>query len=216
MLCYCFRRDERPILDSFFVLIEHIPQCRSLTVTKMASTTNAPFPLATMDPSIYGPSDPSGTIDNAEGASGSSPGAIEISHGGMVAIIVVVCVVAVLGSKSFLIANIASPYKTYADCKTRTVSMAVLFFVAKKREWRIRETLRRSARKVVTALTPRRTEFPKSVKESSGRASRGRVRLDDVPPTPRLRPEDIEKGYARPGIRQSPEGRSTKDKWPRK
>ncbi|KAK7991727.1 hypothetical protein PG996_013256 [Apiospora saccharicola] len=156
----------------------------------MASTTYSPFPLATQDPSIYGPSDPSGKVDNAEGASGSSPGAIEISHGGMVAIIVVVCVVAVLG-----------------------ISMAVLFFVAKKREWKIRETLRRSARKVVTALTPRRTEFPKSVKDPS---SRGRVRLDDVPPTPRLRPEDIEKGYAKQGIRQSPEGRSTKDKWPRK
>ena len=93
--------------------------------------------------------------------------------------------------------------------------MAILFYVAKKREWKIRETLRRSARKVVTALTPRRSEFPKSVKESGG-TSRGRVRLDDVPPTPRLRPEDIEKGYARPMTRQSPEGRSTKNQWPMK
>ncbi|KAK8085065.1 hypothetical protein PG997_006336 [Apiospora hydei] len=160
------------------------------------ATTTAPFPLPTDDPAFYGAdgtNKPNSAIDSTEGASGSSPGAIEISHGGMVAIIVVVSVVAVLG-----------------------ISMAVLFYVAKKREWKIRETLRRSARKVVTALTPRRTEFPKSVKESSGRTSRGRVRLDDVPPTPRLRPEDIEKGYARPGIRQSPEGRSTKDKWPRK
>ena len=183
----------------------------------MASTTNDPFPLATEDPSIYGPSSTSG-VDNAEGASGSSPGAIEISHGGMVAIIVVVSVVAVLGSRSpssYLTIESLVPNITYTDCEIRTVSMAILFYVAKKREWRIRETLRRSARKVVTALTPRRTEFPKSVKESSGRASRGRVRLDDVPPTPRLRPEDIEKGYAKPGIRQSPEGRSTKDKWPR-
>jgi len=68
----------------------------------------------------------------------------------------------------------------------------VLFYLAKKREWKVRETIRRSARKVVTALTPRRTEFPKSVKEGSGR-SKGRMRLDDVPPTPRL-PEDLEKG----------------------
>lgn len=76
------------------------------------------------------------------------------------------------------------------------VAMAALFFIAKKREWTMKETLRRSARKVVTALTPRRTEFPSSVKESMGGSSRKRgARLpDDVPPTPRLRPEDLEKG----------------------
>lgn len=73
------------------------------------------------------------------------------------------------------------------------IGSSVLFYVAKKREWKIRETIRRSARKVVTALTPRRSEFPKHVKESRSRSD-GRVRLDDVPPTPRLRPEDLEKG----------------------
>ncbi|KAK2003475.1 hypothetical protein LX36DRAFT_651069 [Colletotrichum falcatum] len=77
--------------------------------------------------------------------------------------------------------------------------MAILFYVAKKREWKIRETMRKSARKVVTALTPRRAEFPRSVKESSSppRSYRGRAKLaDDVPPTPRVRPEDLEKGLA--------------------
>jgi hypothetical protein len=46
---------------------------------------------------------------------------------------------------------------------------------------------------VVTVLTPRRSEFPKSVKE-------GRSRLDDVPPTPRIKPEylDLEKGVDKP------------------
>ena len=96
--------------------------------------------------------------------------------------------------------------------------MAALFYVAKKREWKIREGLRRSAKKVVTALTPRRSEFPKNVKGSSARASRGRVRLDDVPPTPRLRPEDLEKGNVKPvAVRQSPQGRSSKkNNWPMK
>jgi hypothetical protein len=71
----------------------------------------------------------------------------------------------------------------------------VLFYVAKKREWTVRETIRKSTRKVVAAFTPRRSEFPRSVKESTGSRSRGgRVRLDDVPPTPRLKPEDLEKG----------------------
>lgn len=65
------------------------------------------------------------------------------------------------------------------------VATSVLFFVAKKREWTVRETIRRSARKVVTAMTPRRTEFPKSVKE---------------PPTPKIKPDDLdlEKGAEQP------------------
>ena len=76
------------------------------------------------------------------------------------------------------------------------VASSVLFYVAKKREWTVRETIRKSTRKVVAALTPRRSEFPRSVKESTGgRSKGGRVRLDDVPPTPRLKPEDLEKGY---------------------
>jgi hypothetical protein len=43
-------------------------------------------------------------------------------------------------------------------------------------------------------LTPRRSEFPKSVKESGGGGRR--TRFDDVPPTPRIKPEylDLEKG----------------------
>lgn len=71
--------------------------------------------------------------------------------------------------------------------------------MAKKREWKVRENLRKSARKVVTALTPRRAEFPRELKDGDPR-SKGRARLDDVPPTPKL-PEDLEKGF------------STKSKW---
>jgi hypothetical protein len=75
-----------------------------------------------------------------------------------------------------------------------TVSTAALFFIAKKREWTMKETLRRSARKVKTALTPRRTEFPDYVKDGPSSSRRGRTRIaDDVPPTPRLTPEDVEK-----------------------
>lgn len=74
--------------------------------------------------------------------------------------------------------------------------------IAKRREWTIKETIRRSAKKVATALTPRRTEFPDWVKDSDSMASsksskRGRPQINnDVPPTPRLRPEDVEKGLA--------------------
>lgn len=76
---------------------------------------------------------------------------------------------------------------------------AALFFIAKKREWTMKETIRKSARKVKTALTPRRTEFPDSVKDPQDSSSRkGRARVaDDVPPTPRLRLEDVEKGMSK-------------------
>ncbi|KAI0408392.1 hypothetical protein F4802DRAFT_410390 [Xylaria palmicola] len=154
------------------------------------ATNTADFPLATENP-LPGDNGPGGAVDDAAGAAGSSPGAVQLSHGALIAIIVVVAVVVVLG-----------------------ISTAVLFYLAKKREWKVRESIRRSARKVVTALTPRRTEFPRSAKQPSGRSSRGRVRLDDIPPTPKLRPEDVEKGFAKPNIRQSPEGRGKK--WTRK
>ncbi|KAI1272079.1 hypothetical protein F5Y07DRAFT_313234 [Xylaria sp. FL0933] len=154
------------------------------------ATSTAAFPLSTDDP-YSGDSSPGGAVDDAAGAAGASPGAAQLSHNALIAIIVVVAIVVVGG-----------------------ISTAILFYLAKKREWKVRESIRRSARKVVTALTPRRSEFPRSVKEASGRSSRGRVRLDDVPPTPRLRPEDIEKGLAKSNVRQSPEGRGKK--WTRK
>lgn len=149
------------------------------------STSNSPFPLDGADnytgDNSEGSANAGGGVNDAAGAAGSSPYNGGLSQGALIAIIVVVSVVGVLG-----------------------ISTAVLFYLAKKREWKVRENIRRSARRVVTALTPRRSEFPKSIK-GSGRSSRGRVRLDDVPPTPRLRPEDVEKGLA-----HSPEGRSKK------
>lgn len=76
--------------------------------------------------------------------------------------------------------------------------------MAKKREWTVKETIRRSARKVVTVLTPRRSEFPRSVKESHGRGGKG-MKLDDVPPTPRIAPEhlDVEKGGPSVSVKKS-------------
>ncbi|KAI0846145.1 hypothetical protein F5Y00DRAFT_149606 [Daldinia vernicosa] len=162
----------------------------------MATSTSDSFPLATDEPYNEGDSGPGsissgGSIDDSAGASGSSPGVVQISHGAIVAIIVVVAVVCVLG-----------------------ISTAVLFYLAKKREWKVRESIRRSARKVVTALTPRRSEFPRSAKESSGNSSRGRLRLNDVPPTPKLRPEDVEKGLAQSTTREDSQKRGKK--WTRK
>ncbi|KAK0641202.1 hypothetical protein B0T16DRAFT_461295 [Cercophora newfieldiana] len=146
----------------------------------MATTTTADFPLATENPFRGGGEDagagtagaaPGSVADgSAAGASGSSSGSLELSRGGLIAIVIVVVFIALVG-----------------------IASTVLFFIAKKREWTMKETLRRSARKVVTALTPRRSEFPKSVKDSVGRGGRMN-KLDDVPPTPRIKPSDLEKG----------------------
>jgi hypothetical protein len=188
----------------------------------MSSSTSDPFPLATEQPYTGNDGDAnSGAVDVNAGAAGTSTAAAGISQTAMIAIIVVVSVVGVLGSTSrtiLVLRNAGNPPPCSHVSNQALVSMAVLFYLTKKREWKLREKMRRSARKVVTALTPRRSEFPRSVKEGSGRSGRGRVRLDDVPPTPRLRPEDLEKGLAKSETnstsRPSPDGR--KPKWPRK
>ena len=65
----------------------------------MATSTSA-FPLATEQPHTQEPDPPgAGQNGNAAGASGSSPGVVEISRGALIAIIVVVAVVAIMGSK---------------------------------------------------------------------------------------------------------------------
>ncbi|KAI2633448.1 hypothetical protein GGS21DRAFT_135705 [Xylaria nigripes] len=148
------------------------------------ATNTASFPLSTAG-SFPESGIPADAIDDDAGAAGSSPGAIQLSHGALIAIIVVVAVVVVFG-----------------------ITTAVLFYLAKKREWKVRENIRRSARRVATALTPRRSAFPRSVKKVQGRSSRRHVRIEDVPPTPRLKPEDVEKGLAKSTFRQSPEGQT--------
>ncbi|OAQ73810.1 hypothetical protein VFPPC_13085 [Pochonia chlamydosporia 170] len=137
----------------------------------MATTSHA-FPLAT-ETAGNGGSGYGGGDDIGNGGD-SSRNSMSISTGGLVAIVVIVVIVAIIGACT-----------------------ATLFFIAKKREWKASEVLRHSVKKVVTAITPRRTEFPDSVKRSMGSSKHGRKNKgDDVPPTPRLRPEDLEKGLA--------------------
>ncbi|KAH7319770.1 hypothetical protein B0I35DRAFT_478090 [Stachybotrys elegans] len=150
------------------------------------------FPLAgesdLFDGDAGGTTAPGVGVGSDAGASGdSSSNSVNIPTGGLVAIIIVVVAVAILGA-----------------------STAALFYIAKKREWTIKETIRRSAKKVVTVLTPRRTEFPDYLKDGRPSSRRARARIaDDVPPTPRLRPEDIEKGLA------NAEAQSKKHRWGR-
>jgi hypothetical protein len=78
-----------------------------------------------------------------------------------------------------------------------TVTSSVLFYLAKKRSWEVRASIRKSARRVATALTPRRTEFPKDALRNPKKNSKGMSKLDEVPPTPKVRHHDIEKGNSK-------------------
>ncbi|KAF4627779.1 hypothetical protein G7Y89_g10375 [Cudoniella acicularis] len=109
-----------------------------------------------------------GTGDNTAGASGTSSGSITLSKGAIIALVVIAAVVCIIG-----------------------ITTSVLWYFAKKRSWEVRKTIRRSAKRVATALTPRRSTFPKDIQ--SKRSNRGLTKIEEVPNTPRI-PHDLEKG----------------------
>ncbi|OAX80786.1 hypothetical protein ACJ72_04872 [Emergomyces africanus] len=74
-----------------------------------------------------------GDIDTDRDWSQSGKGSFNISQGGIIAIAVIVGIVVILGTTS-----------------------AILFFIAKKRSWEIRESIRRSAKRLTAPMTPRR------------------------------------------------------------
>lgn len=113
-----------------------------------------------------------GTGDTNAGAQGNSSSSITISKGGIIALIVVAVTVCIIG-----------------------ITTATLWYFAKKRSWEVRKTLRRSARRVATALTPRRSTFPKDV--HSKRGKRGLTKIEEVPNTPRITVDDLEKGNSK-------------------
>lgn len=76
----------------------------------------------------------------------------------------------------------------------------------------MRATIRRSAKRVATALTPRRSEFPSSVKQGK----RNSRRIDEVPPTPKVRGFDLEKGSAKITSSEVNETDKPSSKWARK
>ena len=90
----------------------------------------------------------------------------------------------------------------------------MLFYIAKKRSWEVRKTIRRSAKKVVTALTPRRSTFPKDIQRRRSIRS-GKTKIEEEPPTPKLS-VDLEKGNSKVAasfeLQQPPKG----SKWAKK
>lgn len=106
------------------------------------------------------PSNPNTPDPNQEGAEGPSKSGINLSKGSIIAISVVVGCIAIIA-----------------------IASAVLFYVAKKRQWEVRKSIRRSAKRVTTTIkahTPVRANF--------SRRDRGVTRID--PPTSKGRHAD--------------------------
>ncbi|KAF2870283.1 hypothetical protein BDV95DRAFT_595810 [Massariosphaeria phaeospora] len=132
-----------------------------LAVAQAATQAAAP-PQETTDTRYNGgddnPPDPSDA-----GAEGASKGAFNLSKGALAAIIVVVVLVVVGGAGS-----------------------AILFWLAKKRQWDVRQSIRRASRRITG-----RSEVSKRQNRRTG------VRLNSPPPGKTTKPRqdpDIEKG----------------------
>lgn len=153
----------------------------------MATHTSSYVPLATEQANGFDGSSSSQSGTDIGASGDSSANSINLSTGAMIAIIIVVVAVALIGGKE-------STVQIVSNCTTNIVSAATatLFFIAKKREWTMKETIRRSARKIKTVMTPRRSEFPSSVKKQMGESNSSRR----TRPSPsRSSDEDLEKAW---------------------
>ncbi|KAI9702745.1 MAG: hypothetical protein M1836_007959 [Candelina mexicana] len=109
------------------------------------------------------PSKWSNSNSNA-GASGTNTGFVGVSSGAQTAIIIVVVLVAVGG-----------------------IASAILFYLAKKRQWKVRQTIRRSARRLTGTFKPSSSS---RTPQSSSRKQPGLARIPETPQssTPQLAP----------------------------
>lgn len=103
----------------------------SSSVTVSAAITSSPAPLVN-DPGGSPSENPAPQNPDTAGASGESETAITLSSGDQIAIGVVVSLVVFLG-----------------------ITSAILFYIAKRRQWEVRATIRRSARRFTTAVRAR-------------------------------------------------------------
>ncbi|BCS30128.1 uncharacterized protein APUU_80431A [Aspergillus puulaauensis] len=108
---------------------------------------------------------------NEAGAAGKSGGG-GMSNGGMIALCVIVGVVVILGFSS-----------------------AALFYVAKKRQWQMREKISRSAKQVAQAIkTPLTATFPRSQRLPTTSGGKNKSSRDLPMTKPQRKPTDVEKG----------------------
>jgi len=88
---------------------------------------------------------------NAAGASGVSDSSLNLSNGATVAIIVVECLVVLGGGEQVFVQGV----KVCSPIDSKSACSAVLFYLAKKRQWAVRDSLRRSVRRPIGRDRPR-------------------------------------------------------------
>lgn len=129
------------------------------------------------------PQDPSDA-----GAEGSQKGAFSLS-GGAIAAIIVVAVIVVLGGST----NPLSLYYTDLQTNTESVGSATLWWLAKKRQWDVRQSIKRASRR----LTGR---APVDTSKQNRQNRRTGIRLNSPPPGKKAgkpgQGRDIEKGLS--------------------
>ncbi|KAI9818764.1 MAG: hypothetical protein M1827_007584 [Pycnora praestabilis] len=133
------------------------------TIVSLASASASAAPSSYPTGTAAGGNDASSGVDNEAGASGSDAGAFNLSTGAEAAIIVAVSVVAIAG-----------------------IASAILFYLAKKRSWEIRKSIRRSARRLTG-------NFKTSKSQQASRKRQGLSRIPEATPISR-KTQDVEKG----------------------
>ncbi|KAF1953223.1 hypothetical protein CC80DRAFT_152080 [Byssothecium circinans] len=121
-------------------------------LAQAASPTAGGTSAPTSKPAGYNGGEDNPQDPSDAGAAGASKGAFDLSKGGLAAIIVVCVLVVVLG-----------------------VGSAVLFWLAKKRQWDVRQSIRRASRR----MTGRSTADLPSTKRQNRRTG---IKLDAPPP----------------------------------
>lgn len=104
--------------------------------------------------------DPRAAVDPGDaGASGDAGGSVNLSRGATIAIAVVVSIVAALGGESKRQATFFSIDWNLANFK---VISAVLFYLAKKQQWEVRKSIRKSTRRLTGSFKPPNSAVPRS------------------------------------------------------
>ncbi|ODH13147.1 hypothetical protein ACO22_07551 [Paracoccidioides brasiliensis] len=126
-----FLRVQRPLL---FIIWATVPRlCCGLSTTshRIRHEIDAPYPGLSKRGEVIPGSISDDDTNKEYYESGRS--SVNISQGGIIAIAVIVGIVVVLG-----------------------ITSVILFYLAKKRQWEVRASIRRSARRLTAPLTPRR------------------------------------------------------------
>jgi hypothetical protein len=121
----------------------------------------------------YEPGQSRGGVDTEEGASGSDAAAFRLSKGGLAAILIVVIMVSLFGSEY------DDPYASRLILTHQTVASIVLFIVAKRRQWTMRQTLTRASRRLTGRFTQPKT--PQTASTANRRSRRTGIRMGSPP-----------------------------------